>query len=213
MHRRKYIYIYTLRERERKKRARNREMTRWRIFGRHSLTLWFLLLQSWKIGGYRKYLRDRVTATRGGGARCAVRSCRTCAITITFISRESTPARSALRFTRVATPCSRTRVPSTRTRNSASASQPRTADLPPRSFPINRRAAVPLHGCLCHFRFPITTMVTRCPFTRSECSRLFRGGERERERKDAAAFFHHLSNRGYLDYHLALPFFFIFFFF
>lgn len=123
-------------------------------------------------------MRDRVTATRGGGARCAVRSCRTCAITITFISRESTPARSALRFTRVATPCSRTRVPSTRTRNSASASrQPRTADLPPRSFPINRRAAVPLHGCLCHFRFPITTTVTRCPYTRSECSR-----QKEREK-------------------------------
>lgn len=94
-------------------------MTRRRIFVRLALTLWFLLLQSWKIGGYRKYLRDRVTPTRGGGARCAVRSCRTCAITITCISRESTPARSVLRFTRVATRCSRTRVPSTRTRNSA----------------------------------------------------------------------------------------------
>ena len=66
-------------------------------------------------------MRDRVTATRGGGARCAVRSCRTCAITITCISRESTLARSAPPFTRVATRCSRTRVPSTRTRNSVRA--------------------------------------------------------------------------------------------
>jgi len=82
------------------------------------LTLWFLLLQSWKIGGYHRYLRDRVTATRGGGARCAVRSWRTCAITITCISPGSTPARSARRCTRAATPCSRTRVRSTRTRNS-----------------------------------------------------------------------------------------------
>lgn len=80
-----------------------------------------VVLQSWKIGGYHRYLRDRVTATRGGGARCAVRSWQTCAIIITYIFPESMPARSAPRCTRAATLYSRTRVPSTRacTRNSA----------------------------------------------------------------------------------------------
>lgn len=99
---------------------REPEIERWRgcaSFGR-LLTLWFLLLQSWKIGGFREYLRDRVTTTRGGGARCAVRSWRTYAITITSISRENTLVPSVLRFTRAATLCSRTRVRNTRKRNS-----------------------------------------------------------------------------------------------